>query len=355
MTEQQQREQYNRNLVKDVYKKFLLKSDIAKRAVPRRIGSPSALSSVYKLNANIVGKVAMLSANNSIIKNTQWAWDILRNKIDDEVDPSSKKILQKLISIPLHTEGVKVPTTTGGTDIAVVSIEQFIKGKDLNWYIKNPKFMDEHFNTLTFIIFDILRYLGKYGFNHNDFHFGNVMVVKGEDIDMGDYTSLNKYDNGTTDENINIKSPQYVPIIIDFDWASFLKLHPSQQNPQSPPSQLQNAVNEQFPTGSDTACIAYFTEIIKNHSGDKEPLCVSLWHYVHCHYFLPNFRKMEWSPSIDTAFFLETLKCNNEEKYNNIMADLYLDPTTEENKYDITQINIPALVSHVINAMDANA
>ena len=267
-----------KDIVKSVYQKFLDRRDKRSRARARRIGSHSAVSSVFQLNSDVIGKAATVNNGfNAFLINREFAWQQMQRAINSD---QNKDILSKLVCIPFHTERV---------ENYIVTLEPVVKGgKDMDFYCKDADFVSNHFHKFMFILFDILLHLGKtYGFNHNDLHFGNVMVVKAKDYGITSYTSL-------TDQSIVIQDVKYVPVIIDFDWSTFIP--PLQAQQLSLPQEITDEIGAQI--GQENNCQPNSCEGV-------------LFRCIHARYASGSFASNppQWSPYVDSAFFIEYARC----------------------------------------------
>jgi len=164
----------------------------------------------------------------------------------------------------------------------------------MNFYYTDEDFITNRFHKFMFILFDILYYLGvNYGFNHNDLHFGNVMVVEAKDYDITEYKSLN-------DHNFTIINPKYVPVIIDFDWATFIPPKVPPQVPPKVPQEIKKQIKAQL---EDYTC------------NEEEKCTKVLFRCTHNKY--KNYNSFGsfasdlpvWSPYVDSAFFIECARC----------------------------------------------
>jgi hypothetical protein len=276
-----------KDIVKSVYQKFLDRRDKRSRARARQIGSSSAVSSVFQLNSDVIGKAATVNNGyNAFLINREFAWQQMQRAINS--DPN-KDILSKLICIPFHTERVRD---------YIVTLEPVVKGgKDMNFYCEDLDFVSNHFKTFMFILFDILLYLGKtYGFNHNDLHFGNVMVVKAKDYGITSYTSMNG------DPSIVIQDVKYFPVIIDFDWSTFI-LTSSQV---TLPPEIKEQISYQIQEGTcqANACESVLFRCI--HAKYKEYRVTSNGTVTFGSFASET---PTWSPYVDSAFFIEYARC----------------------------------------------
>jgi len=273
-------------IIKSVYKRFIDKKEKHKRLVRIKPIAQGAVSSVFSINSNIVGKVASMietpanAATKPFLDNKMLIWDYLRSRFESETDDYIKSVLDKLVSLPIYRNFYKKH---------LVSLEPVIKGKTMKNCILDTDSMstdlkasDVHFLKILYILFDVLLYLGtKFKFNHNDLHFDNVMIVKAKDLDLCEYHSI--YFN-SIGKPVKLTDVKYVPVILDFDWATI-------------------AGYAKVKTDDERGTLGSMRLTLKNFINNKEE---SFFANIHKSYGSDTTE--QWSPVIDVAMFLEMFK-----------------------------------------------
>lgn len=287
------------NAVRKVYRKFIGNRNIHTNINIKPVGVSSAVSSVFKINGNVVAKyVKSDGSNKAFVTNRLFIMNHLGSIIN--TDPHHE-ILKKLMGVPFYSE--KVP------DNAYVTLERIIDGEEFSTMflqdVDNFK-TENHYLKCMFIAFDVLSYLGqKYSFNHNDLHMDNIMVVRAESLGMcHTYTSLTKLTKLTEEDkkNVTITGVKYYPVIIDFDWSTFMgKFKNIEQAP------IFNLLAAQIQSKTVNA------NTVRGRIENENPLPLwmpdkkdaPIWNTVHTYLSVPFYNKNEWSPSIDSGFLLE--------------------------------------------------
>jgi serine/threonine protein kinase len=234
-----------------------------------KIGSESAFARVYRINRDWVAKINTFPSGHS--KSLA-----IRNNFQ-----RSKEIQQVLRTKPFLQPYIIVPSNmihyVSGNDDIYIRFEPFSKGETMWDYFEKPELRQEICGHEEQIIEEVLRpiicslyYLYKdIGFNHNDLHTGNIMIVK--------------------------EGGHYIPKIMDFDLASTNTL----------PHFVWKSIAESknVKDFNPSAC-------------DKE---VNMWQWVQFHYSsLKDKTKPYPSPSVDIAmmcmYLLRLIDCYSSEK-----------------------------------------
>lgn len=263
-------------VIKSVYRRLIDNKEKHKRLLRIKPLSSGASSSVFSINSNIVGKVSKMEEGVPFSDNKVAIWDYLHREFSNE---TNKDVLEKLVSLPLH-KGIEKYNEKD----YLVSLEPLIRGKTFSQCLldndamgKDFKSTDENFFKVFYILFDMLLYLGeKFNFNHNDLHFDNVMIVKANDLDLCTYKSM--YWKGT----VTLYKVKYVPVIIDFDWATITSL-------------------KVLPDNMKVYYTNRFTQCFNNTTHSATHFCKT--HTKYGYKESPSFYD-HWSRQIDTAMFL---------------------------------------------------
>lgn len=282
------------DVVRKVYRKFIGNRNIHTNINIKPVGVSSAVSSVFKINGNVVAKyVKSDGSNKAFVTNRLFIMNHLGSIIN--TDPHHE-ILKKLTGVPFYCE--KVP------DNAYVTLERIIDGEEFSTMflqdVDNFK-TENHYLKCMFIAFDVLSYLGqKYSFNHNDLHMDNIMVVRAESLGMCDtYTSLTEEDK----TNVTISGVKYYPVIIDFDWSTFMGKFKNIE--QAPIFNLLAAQIQSKTVNANTVRERIEKTLPLWMPPDKDKKDAPIWNTVHTYLSVPFYNKNEWSPSIDSGFLLE--------------------------------------------------
>ena len=285
-----------------------------KKLVIRKIGNSSGVSAVFSLNNKIVAKAAQFSGNSILLlNNKKYVWDKFK-LIND-----NKDVLKKLVPQPFFYKLSK--------NQIFMSFEPLIKGRTLSEYLKDAVFLRDHLPKFLFILYDVLLYLGQPdGFNHNDLHESNIMVVRSNDIGMNsEYTSL-CIKQGETSCKIN--KVKYFPVLIDFDWSTFM-----------PDSRT-----------SHTDFAAYINKNANIPSPPNIADCSQTWKHVHLTYSLPYYGASLWSPTVDVAFLMLRIGCVlGESLKNNINTslNLFINNKSHEIKQPQKRFNISDIATRI--------
>ena len=190
------------------------------------------VNSVWRVEGNdsVVLKYSRLrpdSAESDFVATKMLAWDaIARSNIMGE--RRQKALLDNLVMVPYHRELVYDDDGRGGA--ALMTIERFVRGVELEAALMGDAAevpgaeIADALPALAYIIGDIIAHLEQaIGFNHNDLHMGNIMLVPAFKCFPTKYQSL-------TEPNVSFPTPSVMPIVLDFDWATISPVPPSQQH-----------------------------------------------------------------------------------------------------------------------------
>ena len=131
-------------------------------------------------------------------------WNSLTSLINSTAQPE-RRTLESAVCVPLFYR------VTGGDHPCLVTVEPRVLGRDLKHYL--PTIDYGTLAKVLFIVADVLQFLGdKVGFNHNDLHFGNIMLVRTKDAHPRTYEPLG---GGLP----SFGMPKYFPVIVDYDWS----------------------------------------------------------------------------------------------------------------------------------------
>jgi hypothetical protein len=282
------------DVLKTVYRRFIDTKERRKRLLRIKPLAEGGVSQIFIVNSNLVGKVAKFSTDSPFLDNKLSIWVYLHERFAKDED---KGVLDKLVSLPYYKEFEHYDK-----EKYLVSLEPLIHGKSFARCLleddamsKDFKKTDENFFKVFYILFDLLLYLGEtFKFNHNDLHFDNVMIVKAEDIDMCTYQSMYLKKHG---HKAILKDIKYVPIIIDFDWATITNMNVSQM--------------EQYYKVRMDECV-------------REPYIGTHFCKIHRDYGYKGGTPFssEWSHQIDTAMFLGMFEYANIAKESSLFRYL---------------------------------
>jgi hypothetical protein len=301
-------------VIKSVYRRLIDNKEKHKRLLRIKPLSSGAASSVFSINSNIVGKVSKMEEGVPFADNKVAIWDYLHRKFSND---SNKDVLEKLVSLPLH-KGIEKYKEKD----YLVSLEPLIRGKtfsrcllDNDAMSKDFKSTDENFFKVFYILFDLLLYLGEEcHFNHNDLHFDNVMIVKAKDLDLCTYKSM--YLKGI----VTLYKVKYVPVIIDFDWATITSLRVIAGNMKA------YYTNRFLECNAPPNTATHFCKIHTNYGYKAQE-------------FYDN-----WSKQIDTAMFLGMFEYTN--KTNSTLYQ-YIDMVKTGGILTINKTELKALTTNI--------
>lgn len=177
--------------------------DAMDRLKMNRIGNPSGLACVYKLNNEWVAKINVIDMqvgpDTFIIKPATRIFmmnnDYVANKLRPHMNTINAVPNRAKISVHEYREYLE-ETYDNAKRHVVVTFEKLIKGKSLEDFVIDNFSQNSNFNIILREILNkvklTLNYLYGFLFNHNDLHMGNIMI----------------------DETGH-------PVIIDFDWSTF--------------------------------------------------------------------------------------------------------------------------------------
>ena len=217
------------SILREVYLNFIDSRDKYKRTFNAQEIARGVTSQVYRINKDIIGKLTELpetpitlavdavnyvSDNDIKINSKLYIWEHLQ-KIQQDRNLSSniRKTLKHIIALPLYKE---IYIDDESKKVFLVSFERYIPGNVMEQMIQTFGQDEKELTKFTFVLLDVLHFLGtKYKFNHNDFHFNNLMVVEADKYNMCTYKSISVYGEKT----FTIENLKYIPVIIDFDFA----------------------------------------------------------------------------------------------------------------------------------------
>jgi hypothetical protein len=203
----------HKKLIRYVYSKFIATNTQYRTTSKMRTVGEGVTSAVYLINSNVIGKVSFIappdqdetqtSFTQIQADNKKYVWDYLQSKLKD-------KPAETFLSFPLYRAILKI---TDGSFL--VTLEPYITGDTFYNMLNDRKLSSDEVADILIIIIDVLAYLGSnFGFNHNDFHLNNIMIVRADTIfgaGNNTYKSLKGY---------SLPKVKYFPVIIDYDWAT---------------------------------------------------------------------------------------------------------------------------------------
>lgn len=163
-------------------------------------------------------------------------WDTI-SRMAMMQDAQRKALLDNVLLVPFYRE--LVYDDKGG---ALMTIERFVQGVDLKDIVTGDTTEAvADLPAILYIVADVMMFLYQVsGFNHNDFHMGNVMVVPSERCFERTYHSL-------TEPGYTMPMPAHMPIILDFDWAVVSPVLPSQERVFTDLQKRMEGVRQRYP------------------------------------------------------------------------------------------------------------